>query len=164
MSEATGHSCGDVTEGKDRHLLIAVDGSVGSAKAVFYVADLLGLFPGIRVSLLHVILLPQGEDFPGFSSREDALRAREEEAATFLERYHEVLLQGGFAPEKVKTVVLSTDREVVAETILKKHEEIGSCTIVLGRRGMSHQEEFLFGSVSSRVVHKARKCSVWVIE
>lgn len=164
MNGTSGHSCGDVTEGKDRHLLIAVDGSIGSAKAVFYVADLLGLFPGFRLSLFHVILLPRNEDFPGFSSREDALRAREEEAGVFLDRYREVLYQGGFAPEKVNIAVLSTDREVVAEAILNKHEEIGSCTIVLGRRGMSHQEEFLFGSVSTRVVHKARRCSVWVIE
>lgn len=164
MNETTGHSCGDVTEGKDRHLLIAVDGSVGSAKAVFYVADLLGLMPGFRLSLFHVILLPRNEDFPGFTSREDALRAREAAAGTFLDRYREVLFQGGFAPEKVNIILRSTDRDVVAEAILKEHEEIGSCTIVLGRRGMSHQEEFLFGSVSSRVVHKARKCSVWVIE
>jgi nucleotide-binding universal stress UspA family protein len=141
-----------------------VDGSIGSAKAVFYVADLLGLFPGFRLTLFHVILLPRNGDFPGFSSREGALRAREEEAGVFLDRYREVLYQGGFTPEKVNTAVLSTDREVVAEAILNKHEEIGSCTIVLGRRGMSHQEEFLFGSVSTRVVHKARRCSVWVIE
>jgi nucleotide-binding universal stress UspA family protein len=164
MNEAAGHSCREAEEEKDRHLLIAVDGSAGSAKAVLYVADLLGPFPGFRISLLHVILLPRGEDFPGFSSREDALRAREEEARAFLERYRELLFQGGFPPGKVNTVVLCTDREVVADTILKKHEEIGSCTIVLGRRGMSQQEEFLFGSVSSRVVHKARSCSVWVIE
>jgi nucleotide-binding universal stress UspA family protein len=164
MNEATGHSCGEAKEEKERHLLIAVDGSEGSAKAVYYVADLLGPFPGFRISLLHVILLPRDEDFPGFPSREEAVRAREGEARTFLERYREMLVQGGFPPEKVNTALHGTDREAVAEAILKKHEEIGSCTIVLGRRGMSQQEEFLFGSVSSRVVHKARRCSVWVIE
>jgi nucleotide-binding universal stress UspA family protein len=35
---------------------------------------------------------------------------------------------------------------------------------VVGRRGVSKRQEFLFGSVSSKVVRDAKNCAVWVIE
>ena len=37
-------------------------------------------------------------------------------------------------------------------------------TIVVGRQGLSRSEEFLFGSVSSKIVNHARNCTVWVVE
>ena len=47
---------------KDKHLLIAVDDSDSSRRAVLYVADFLGGFPGFTVTLLRVIPAPE-EDF-----------------------------------------------------------------------------------------------------
>ena len=38
---------------KDKHLLIAVDESDSSRRAVLYVADFLGGFPGFTVTLLQ---------------------------------------------------------------------------------------------------------------
>jgi nucleotide-binding universal stress UspA family protein len=35
---------------------------------------------------------------------------------------------------------------------------------VVGRQGLSRSEEFLFGSVSSKIVNHARNCTVWVVE
>jgi nucleotide-binding universal stress UspA family protein len=37
-------------------------------------------------------------------------------------------------------------------------------TIVVGRQGLSRSEEFLFGSISSKIVSHARNCTVWVVE
>jgi nucleotide-binding universal stress UspA family protein len=37
-------------------------------------------------------------------------------------------------------------------------------TIVLGRQGLLRSEEFLFGSVASKIVSHARDCTVWVVE
>jgi len=36
-------------------------------------------------------------------------------------------------------------------------------TVAVGRRGVSKAEEFLFGSVSSKIVHNAKNCTVWVV-
>jgi len=38
------------------------------------------------------------------------------------------------------------------------------CTIVIGRRGISKKEEFIFGSTSNKIIHEAKKCAVLVIE
>jgi nucleotide-binding universal stress UspA family protein len=33
----------------------------------------------------------------------------------------------------------------------------------VGRKGRTRTEEFLFGSVSSKIVHHAQECTVWVV-
>jgi len=38
------------------------------------------------------------------------------------------------------------------------------CTVVIGRRGLSKKEEFIFGSTSNRILHEANNCAVMVIE
>ena len=52
----------------------------------------------------------------------------------------------------------------MAKCILLEHDETGYSTIVVGRQGLSRSEEFLFGSISSKIVNHARKCTVWVVE
>jgi nucleotide-binding universal stress UspA family protein len=39
----------------------------------------------------------------------------------------------------------------------------GYGTIVVGRRGISKAEQFLFGSVSNKIVQNAKDCTVWVV-
>jgi len=34
---------------------------------------------------------------------------------------------------------------------------------VVGKRGMSKKEEFLFGSVSRKIVRECQKSAVWVV-
>jgi len=52
----------------------------------------------------------------------------------------------------------------MAECILAERDETKYSTIVVGRQGISRSEEFLFGSVSSKIVNHARNCTVWVVE
>ena len=51
----------------------------------------------------------------------------------------------------------------IAQEIMKiiKDEDFG--TVVIGRRGVSKEVEFLFGSVSTKIVHYAKGCTVWVV-
>ena len=85
-------------------------------------------------------------------------------AGEMLERYRRMLVEGGFSEARVTTELIESGSEPVADVILRAHENLGTCTVVVGRREKSRQEEFLFGSVSSRIVKNARRCSVWVIE
>jgi len=152
------------TNGRDRHLLVAVDQSASSEKAVFYVADFLGGLSGFRVTLIHILAVPQDDLFATEAERASWLREREETARAFLTRYRLILTESGFSSEKVGVRILPGEGETVSDVILGEHEKLGSCTIVLGREGKSRQEEFLFGSVSNRIVHQARGCSVWIVE
>ena len=81
-----------------------------------------------------------------------------------LERYRKILIHSGFPEDKVETEVAVTFSEPVSSVIIGKQEEFNACTLIVGRRGVSKQEEFLFGSVSSKIIHKANRCAVWIVE
>jgi nucleotide-binding universal stress UspA family protein len=52
----------------------------------------------------------------------------------------------------------------VADCIIDVQQRLRCCTIVMGRRGISKKEEFLFGSTSNKIMHSGKNCAVWVIE
>jgi nucleotide-binding universal stress UspA family protein len=149
---------------KDKHILIAVDESDGSKRAVLYVADFLGGNPGFRVTLLSVIPAPE-EDF--FDSEQEMIAWTSEklrEANILLEKYRHVLIQSGFDPDKVRFRSCVGDAISLSEAILDTRCDLTCCTIVVGRSHKSRTEEFLFGSTSNRLVHEAKSCAVWVVE
>jgi len=148
----------------DKKILVAVDESDNSKMALLYVADFLGGFPGFRIIVLSVLVVPS-EDF--FGSRDDRKKWIEEKRrslSAMLERYRQILIQSGFPESKVITELVSTKETPVSEIILEKQEQYDACTLVVGRRGVEKHEEFLFGSVSNKLIHKASRCAVWVVE
>jgi nucleotide-binding universal stress UspA family protein len=81
-----------------------------------------------------------------------------------LEDCRQILIGAGFAPENVSVRSPLRYCPSMAECILSERDELEYDTIVLGRQGLSRSEEFLFGSVSSKIVTHARNCTVWVVE
>jgi nucleotide-binding universal stress UspA family protein len=81
-----------------------------------------------------------------------------------LENYRQILIQSGFSEDKTSVKLIIKDCPSVAECILDELNKLKACTAVVGRRGISKKEEFLFGSTSSKIIHDAKNCSVWVIE
>ena len=81
-----------------------------------------------------------------------------------LKDYREILINEGVEPADVS--IHSTLRHCpsLAECILMERQQTQCNTIVVGRQGLSRSEEFLFGSVSSKIVNHARNCTVWVVE
>lgn len=149
---------------KDRHILIAVDESENAKRAVLYVADFLGGFPGFRVTLLNIIPEPPEDYFKTKEERIKWIESQRHKAEQMLEKYHQVLIQSGFSEDKVSVKLNIKDCPSVSECILDELKELKACTVVVGRRGISKKEEFLFGSTSSKIIHYAKNCSVWVIE
>jgi nucleotide-binding universal stress UspA family protein len=80
------------------------------------------------------------------------------------EAYLQILIQSGFPEAEVLTELILTKDRPVSAIILEKQEQYDACTLVVGRRGVSRHEEFLFGSVSNKLIHMATRCAVWVIE
>ncbi len=151
-----------MTRGKS--ILVAVDESENSRNALLYVADFLGGFPGFRVILLSVISVPDVDFFDSEAARKEWIREKHAGLSGLLERYRQILVQSGFPESDVLTDVVHTRHQPISAVILEKQEQYDACTLVVGRRGVSRQEESLFGSVSNKLIHKAAHCAVWVIE
>jgi len=148
----------------NKNILIAVDDSENARRAVSYVAQLLGGVRGFRVTLLHVIPQPEEDFFPTSAEKEKWLREYEARVDTLLEGYRQILIGEGFEPDDLSLRSTSRHCPSIAECILLESEETGYGTIVVGRKGRSRSEEFLFGSISNKIVSHARSCTVWVVE
>lgn len=149
---------------QDKHILIAVDESENAKRAVLYVADFLGGFPGFKITLLHIIPEPPEDYFETEKDRDEWIKDQKNKMSKLLENYRNVLIQAGFPEEKVKIDISIKPCSSIAECILEELNKIKACTVVVGRRGISKKEELIFGSTSNRILHEAKNCSVWVIE
>jgi nucleotide-binding universal stress UspA family protein len=148
----------------NKNILIAVDESENARRAVAYVSRFLSGIRGFKVLILHVISQPEEDYFPTAADKDKWLDEYKLKVDSMLENYRQILIAEGFAPADV--AVRSTLRHCpsLAECILAERSQTNCNTIVVGRQGLSRSEEFLFGSVSSKIVNHARDCTVWVVE
>lgn len=154
----------DTTVKVDRHIMITVDGSDNARRAVLFVGDFFGCYKEFYVTLLHVILEPEATFFRDNGARVKWLAEKTGEAREFMEDYRSILRDAGFPDDRVDVRIDTMRGASVADCIIKEQEEMKCCTIVIGRRGISKKEEFIFGSTSNKIIHEAKKCAVLVIE
>ena len=154
----------DDKEKYNRNILIAVDESENARRAVSYVGQLLSGITGFKVLILHVIPEPEEDYFSNSAEKDNWLREHKLKVDAMLDSYRKILIAEGFDPKDVS--VQSTLRYCpsMAKCILAERDQTEYSTIVVGRQGLSRSEEFLFGSVSSKIVNHARDCTVWVVE
>ncbi|BBO70722.1 hypothetical protein DSCA_46520 [Desulfosarcina alkanivorans] len=146
------------------HMVIAVDGSENSRRAVEYVGSFLGGLAGYTVTLLNIIHAPEGDYFSSPQERERWIGAGREKAEKWLAGYRDLLVAEGFSPGDVAIRIAQRDGPSLARLILEELASLDAGTIVVGRQGLSPKEEFLFGSVSRQIVSHVRRRTVWVVQ
>lgn len=149
---------------KDKHLLIAVDESDSSRRAVLYVADFLGGFPGFTVTLISIIPEPEEDFFESDAAMNAWIKDKVDATNKMLANYKQVLIQSGFPEEKVHFRSCVGEAKSFSDAILETRCDLTCCTVVVGRHHKTKTEEFLFGSTSNRLIHEAKNCAVWVVE
>lgn len=165
-----------------KKILLAVDGSDSSLRAVRHVGEILGGRNRFEVTLFYVCSVPPrllehgGSEDPNVEQKlEEALEAEyqqwkktkcEEIEKKIFGKAINVLKEQGVAEEytRVSTRVVAEAHPDVAFQILLEQQENEYDVIALGRRGLSAFKEFMFGSVTFKVVHHAKNCAVWVVE
>lgn len=148
----------------NKNILIAIDESENARRAVSYVGQLLGGLKGFKILLLHVLPEPDEDFFQTEAEKEQWMKRRKEKVENVLADNRSLLIDYGFDPDQVSTRSTLRYCPSMAECILEERDETEYSTIVVGRQGLSRSEEFLFGSISSKIVNHARNCTVWVVE
>ena len=149
---------------RNGHILIAVDESDHSFRAVDYVGGLLGDSGHIRITLLSILAAPPEDLFDSPEARASWVTDHRRRAEAHLARCEERLLAAGLANHQVERKLVTQPCPSIADCILGEQEKMGCGTVVITRRGISKKEEFMFGSTSNRILHRATNCAVWVIE
>jgi len=160
-----------------KKILVAVDASENSVRAVSYVGEMLGATQGFSVVLLYIERFPDRDLFPDDASWKARCLEQAEEVKDTLQDSKDILIAKGLPESSVAINYLPScksplaDRVAtrcslgtsIAREILDVVKEGGFGTVALGRRGVSKAEEFLFGSVSNKVIHSVKGCTVWVV-
>lgn len=149
----------------NKNLLIAIDLSENSLHALDYVGEMMSCHPSVQFTLLHVIKAPSPDIVPSEEERARQIEEMRSEAMALMEQAAGRLISRG-VDEKQITIKIQVCKAPVsiADLILSEQQSGDHGTVIIGRRGLSKREEFLFGSVSSKVVREARRCAVWVVE
>ena len=154
-----------------KKILLAVDASPASMKAVEFVASLLGghgyavcifhAIPGlgaIRFDISEVC----GPELPDVDMSDTCLEAFKLKVARLFQDVKDRLMTSGFESEKISEKIITGVRSR-SDAIVKEAEHGDFGTIVVGRRGLSKVEAFFMGRVGHEVVYGGKNFTVWVV-
>lgn len=171
----------------EQKILLALDGSENSTKAVKYLGDMIHGCEGFHITIFHVVGIPpelmeHGGAEKGGATQPDRERLLAEELQENQRKWREQVLEKVekeiFAPAKrilgdrgfqgalstIETKVAINSHPDVALAIIEEIDDDGYATIVIGKRGRSKIKEFLLGGVTCKVIHHIQGCTVWVVE
>ena len=145
-------------------IFLTVDGSEGSNRAVDFTANVVaGSDCRIVVcSVLRDFNLVDKEGETGEDGIGEHVKLFFNTMQSAIDAAAEKLKAAGIPSERIQRKII-TGTQSRAGAIVKGAEEEDCGTIVLGRRGKSNVEEFAIGRVPWKVVHAARKMTVWIV-
>lgn len=159
-----------------RKILVAVDASENALRAVNYTGDMMRGSDAIHIELVTIERLPERDLFATEDAWKTECKIRQEAYHKFLAKAQEILVGKGISEGKIFTRYIESCKSPligpssvcsfgtdIAQDIMGIIEKEGFGTVVIGRRGVSKKEEFLFGSVSTKIVHYAKGCAIWVV-
>ncbi len=146
-----------------KNVLIAVDDTSTSDKGIEYAAHILGRLEDVRIRLLHIFPEPPPDYYSSGGSLTEYKEQQHRSASDLLDRSEAMLMDFGLPEQAIRRDIRMAERKTISQAILEVQEEGNFGTVVIGKRGLSKAEEFLFGSISNALVHHVRNCTVWVV-
>lgn len=148
----------------ERHILCAVDASENSKRAVMYLADFFCNDKNVYITILSIIPEPSEDYFATEDERKQWIAEQEKSMTHVLNGYKDILLGAGFNENQIDVRLIIRQCTSIGDAIIEEQAKLHCCIVVVGRRGLSHNEEFIFGSTSNKILHHATNCAVMVVE
>lgn len=163
---------------KTMRILVAVDESDNSRRAVEYVGSLLRQAPNVEITLFHVLKpMPRqllehgGSENPATEGQlrkqlhedQEAWYRKEREAeCPVLIAAAEILTKVGFDPAHV--ALKFGHEEDIPRAILEEAQNGHYTTIVVGRHGTSGMTRIFGGGVTDKLLRNAKGFAIWLVE
>lgn len=154
-----------------KKILLAVDASPYSMKAVEFVAEMMGGH-AYEICIFHAIIglgslkfdLSEinGQRLPDSQKLDPCVIAIQTKVTRLFQNIKERLSAAGFEYGKISEKIVSGVHNR-SDAIIRESEDGGYGTIVVGHRGLSKVEAFFMGRVGHEVVHEGKKFTVWVV-
>ncbi len=144
-------------------ILVAVDEGETSLRALRYVGRMAAAMKEVSICLLHIYPEPP----PDFYTSGGGLAAyqadREKEAEQIFAQGERVLLEAGIPSRMICRAIHLAAGKTISQMILDVQLEGEFGTVVVGKRGVSKAEEFLFGSISNALARNSCRFTTWVV-
>jgi nucleotide-binding universal stress UspA family protein len=165
----------------DTRLMIVVEESSASKRAIEYVGRIVSRHRGFHVCLVHSMpsLPPELLEFGGaenpaeemeldrdlkLSQRQWISKAKQK-AERALHQASAILVKAGLAAGSLNEELLDPqDKRNTVDEILQLARTCGCTTIVVGRQSLSWLQALVRGDVAEKLVHRAKGLTVWVVE
>ncbi len=165
--------CGDcpvwITRGAthSNQVLVCMDSSDNALRAAKHAAYMLSgtdsqitLFHTIR-HLTSYIPLESLKESSGIEGAYLDKAGRQIES--YMVKAKDAILDAGIGEEQVTIRVVDGGLDV-ADDILKEIDRSGYGTVVIGKQGRSAAREFIFGSVTNKILYMASGTAIWVVQ
>lgn len=146
-----------------KRIIIAIDESPRSTNAVEYVGSIAGHLAEIQLCLLHIYPEPPPDYYQSGATLEEYKTEQEEKAKILFSQAKKILQALGIESQAIISRCEIAGPQSISAAILDLQVRENYGTIVVGKRGISKAEEFLFGSISNALIHNGRDIAVWVI-
>ena len=165
----------------DTRLMIVVDESPVSKRAIEYVGNVVSRRRGFHVCLVHTLpsVPPELLEFGGAEnpaeekrldknlkiSQQQWISKVRKKAKHALDQASVILRNAGLSARILETKLLDPrDKRNTVDEILQLARTCGCSTIVLGRESLSWLRELVQGDVVENVVRRAKGLTIWVVE
>ena len=146
-----------------KKMLIAIDEEETSLKALHYVGRMARDIHLLSICLLHVYPAPPPDFFQRGGVLEEYSKNKKHMADRLFYHAAQVLVQYGIDENKLEYRCLMADGRTISETVLQTQKEGEFGTVVVGKRGVSRAEEFIFGSISNALARSSKDFSAWIV-
>ena len=158
---------------KNTKLLVVVDESRATKRALEYVAQVASRRRDFRVCLAHALPSPPPELVEFRGAEKARLRAYERRWISVVEmteqraldRANAVLRRGGFAEGAIEAHYCNlVDGSDATQEILRLARSRKCDTVVIGRKSLSWLGELIHGDPAEELVRQGKGFTIWVVE
>jgi len=154
----------------DKHLLIAVDGSITSSNIIYYLQTLFHKLTDIKLHLLSIIPTTVADAGREWLDEQELMsiispecKRKYESAERYLKRAQKKLKKSGFSEEQI-TFEVRLSRVNICKDILAEASQGLYDALVIGRLGADKITDMLLGSISSMLLEQPSDLPVWMID
>lgn len=153
----------------EKKILLAIDGSIHSRKAIEYTVKMESVIKDVHYTLLNIqpkisefLIEDARMDSKARAALKEVINKNQENSVTLLNEAKESMIRLGVEENKIETatqpVVMGT-----AKAILDYSKQALCDAIVLGKKGISRLAESFIGSVSNSVLEHTDVTPVWAV-
>jgi len=146
-----------------QNIVIAVNDSDDALRAVRYVAKTLKSRDNLSIHLVCVYPDPPPDYYEKGGTFDAYNEIMQHQAGEAMAIAVSSLEKQDIKKENITTHIRLADGKTISNSILAVLQEYECDTLVVGKRGISKNEEFLFGSISNTLARKTKGFTTWIV-